>query len=49
MKGGQKRTGVRITFLLEKNLMIPSSDKLYYQRVKTDVPIFFTLYENGVI
>ena len=35
MKGGQKRTGVRITFLLKKNLIIPSNDKLYYQRFKS--------------
>ena len=49
MKGGQKRTGVRITFLLKKNIILPSNDKLYYQKVKTDDPVFFTIYSNGVL
>ena len=49
MKGGQKKTGVRITFLLKKKLIYPSENNLYYINKSGDEPAYFSLYSNGVI
>ena len=49
MKGGQKRTGTRITFLLKKKIITPSTDKLYYRNKIGDEATFFTIYPNGVL